>query len=75
MSTAEKIERIGKASPRLRATFVGVYYLLTLMACAFVFFFRGGQPFTVHLVTGVFFITMTACFYGLTVSANKRKGR
>jgi VIT1/CCC1 family predicted Fe2+/Mn2+ transporter len=74
MSTAEKIERIEKTSRRMRATFVGAYYLLTLLACAFVFFFRGGQAFAVHFVTSVFFIAITAFFYGLSKPEKKQKG-
>jgi multisubunit Na+/H+ antiporter MnhG subunit len=69
------MQRIEKASPRMKATFVGAYYLLTLLACAFVFFFRGGQAFAVHLVTGIFFIAITAFFYGLSKHGLSRPER
>jgi multisubunit Na+/H+ antiporter MnhG subunit len=69
------MQRIEKASPRMKAAFVGAYYLLTLLACAFVFFFRGGQAFAVHLVTGVFFIAITAFFYGLSKHGLSRPER
>jgi hypothetical protein len=70
MSTATKIERAGKIAPRMKAGFVGAYYLVTL-ACAFVFFFRGGQAFAVHLVTSVFFIAISVFFYGLSRPGRK----
>jgi multisubunit Na+/H+ antiporter MnhG subunit len=69
MSTT--MEPIEKVVLRVKVKFVGAYYLLTLLACAFVFFFRGGQAFAVHLVTGIFFIVITAFFYG--VSKPRRK--
>jgi multisubunit Na+/H+ antiporter MnhG subunit len=74
MSPATFMNRSGKASRRMKAAFVGAYYLLTLLACGFVFLFRGGQAFAVHVVTGVFFIAITAFFYGVSQPGKKQKG-
>lgn len=70
MTTAEKIDRIEKTS-RMKATFVGAYYLLTLLACVLVFFFRGGQALAVHFITGIFFVGITAFFYGVSKPEKK----
>jgi hypothetical protein len=75
MSTAEMMGQITKASPRFRAKFVGVYYLLTILTGAFVLFFHGRSAFAADLIAAVFYIAVTTLFYDLSKPANKSDER
>ena len=57
------IARISAASPQLRAKFVTVYYLLTIMAGAFILFFHGRLAFAADLLVGIFYLLVTAVLY------------
>ena len=66
MSTAEKIERIAQAPPRLRNKFVGVYYLLTVLTGIFILWFHGKLAFVADFVVALFYLAVTALFYDLS---------
>jgi VIT1/CCC1 family predicted Fe2+/Mn2+ transporter len=72
MSTAQ-ITQHGRQAQHQKATFVGIYYLLTAAAGAFVLFFHGRQAFTADLVAAVLYVAATAFFYALSRS-EKPKG-
>lgn len=72
MSTSEITRRPSAGSPRTRAKYVGMYYLLTILTGAFVLFFHGRLAFTADLVVSAFYITLTAFFYGVSKPANNR---
>lgn len=73
MSTAKTIGQVGETTP-VKTRFVGAYYVLTLATCAFVLFFHGKLAFTADVITGIFFVGMTAYMYGLSRTANRRSG-
>jgi hypothetical protein len=69
MSTSEITRRLGEASPRFKARIAVAFYLLTILTGAVVFFLGGRLGFTVDVVASVFYIAVTALFYGLTKGA------
>jgi len=75
MSTAEIKIRIHEASPRLRAKFVCVYYLLTVLTGAFILFFHGRFALTADLVVSAFYLNLTALLYALSRPGKSRSGR
>jgi hypothetical protein len=75
MSTAEMIERIGDVSPRLRARFVGVYYVLTILTGAFILFFRGRLVFVADVIVTVFYIAATVLLYFSSKRALSKQAR
>ena len=66
MSTAEMIERIAQAPPRLRNKFVGVYYLLTILTGVFILSFHGKSAFVADLIVALFYLAVTALFHDLS---------
>lgn len=72
MSTTEITRRLLQGSARARTRYVGIYYLLTILTGAFVLSFHGRSAFAADIVVSAFYITLTAFFYGVSKSANKR---
>ena len=66
MSTAEITRRIAQASPRFQARIAVVFYLLTILAGAIVFFLGGKLGFVVDAIATVFYVALTLLFYALT---------
>lgn len=56
---------------RLRARFVGGYYLLTIATGAFILFFQGRMAFLADLLVGISYLAATAFLYGWSASRNK----
>jgi len=75
MSAAEMMGRIARVVPSHGTQFVGAYYLLTVLTGAFVLLFHGRLAFAADLIASVFYIAMTALFYDLSKTVNRRKGR
>jgi hypothetical protein len=73
MSTAEMTKGATQASLRLSVNFVGIYYLLTILTGAFVLFFHGRLAFVADLIASVFYLSVTALFYGLSRSRNRSR--
>jgi len=71
MSTAEMTKRITEASPRFRARFVAMYYVLTILTGIFVLLFHGRMAFAADAIATVFYIAVTALFYQLSRPANR----
>jgi len=66
MSTAEITRRIAQASPRFQARIAVVFYLLTILTGAIVFFLGGKLGFVVDAIATVFYVAVTLLFYALT---------
>ena len=66
MSTAEITRRVAQASPRFQARIAVVFYLLTILAGAIVFFLGGKLGFVVDAIATVFYVALTLLFYALT---------
>jgi cytochrome c biogenesis protein CcdA len=66
MSTAEITRRIAQSSPRFQARIAIVFYLLTILAGAIVFFLGGKLGFVVDAIATVFYVAVTLLFYALT---------
>ena len=66
MSTAEITRRIAQASPRFQARIAVVFYLLTILAGAIVFFLGGKLGFVVDAIATVFYVAVTILFYAVT---------
>ena len=66
MSTTEITRRIAQASPRFQARIAVVFYLLTILAGAFVFFLGGKLGFVVDAIATVLYVALTLLFYALT---------
>lgn len=60
------IARISEASPELKAKFVLVYYLLTVLTGAFILFFHGRLAFEADLLVAIFYLIATAVLYQLS---------
>ena len=74
--TTHKITRAMTPEPsRLRARFVGVYYLFTIATGAFVLFFHGRIAFVADLFVGIVYLGVTAFLYGWSASGNKGAAR
>jgi len=72
MSTHE-ITRANALEPsRLRARFVGAYYLLTIATGAFILLFQGRMAFLADLLVGISYLAATAFLYGWSASASRR---
>ena len=71
MSTAAFTKQISDDKPRVDSRIIGAYYLLTILTGAFVLVFQGRLAFAVDLLIGIFYLVVTAFFYGLSASANK----
>ena len=69
MSTAEITRRIAQASPRFHARIAVVFYLLTILTGAIVFFLGGRLGFVVDAIATVFYVAATLLFYVLTKGA------
>jgi hypothetical protein len=66
MSTAEMKERIAATSPRFRARITGLFYLITILTGAVVFFAHGSLGLVFDLVACGCYLAVTALFYELT---------
>jgi len=75
MSTAEMTERTSETPPRLKANFVGVYYLLTVLTGAFILLFHGRFALTADLIVSALYLNMTALLYAFSRPGNSRSGR
>jgi hypothetical protein len=74
MSTVALSKQISDSKPRVGSRIIGAYYLLTILTGAFVLAFQGRLAFAADVLVGVFYLVVTAFLYGLSASANKRKG-
>ncbi|HXJ85712.1 MAG TPA: hypothetical protein VMS18_02750 [Candidatus Binatia bacterium] len=72
MSTHGITRTITGESSRLRAKFVGAYYLLTIATGAFILLFHGRVAFVADLLAGISYLAVTAFLYGWSTSANRR---
>ena len=71
--TAHEITRAMTPEPsRLRARFVGAYYLLTVATGAFILFFQGRMAFMADLLVGISYLAATAFLYGWSSSENRK---
>jgi len=70
MSTHE-ITRTTNEASRLKARFVGVYYLLTIATGAFILVFHGRLAFLADLLVGISYLAITAFLYGWSASAKR----
>ena len=70
MNTHE-ITRGTNEPSRLKARFVGVYYLLTVATGAFILVFQGRLAFLVDLLVGISYLAITAFLYGWSLSAKQ----
>jgi hypothetical protein len=73
MSTVQMAEWTRKRWRFPRTRFVGVYYLLTALASAFVLFFHGKRALAVDLDATIFYIAATALFYGLSRPVKRKR--
>lgn len=64
------IARIYGASPQVRAKFVGLYYLLTILTGAFILFFHGRLAFMADLLVAITYFIATAAVYELSKPLN-----
>lgn len=60
------IARISETSPQLRARFVAVYYLLTVLTGVFILFVHGRLAFAADLLMAIFYLIATAVLYQLS---------
>jgi hypothetical protein len=73
MSVRETMQQNKQTSPRTRSKFVGTYYLLTLLTCTVILFFRGsGLAFVVHVLVVIVYLVMTAFLYSLSRPGRNR---
>lgn len=71
---AHEITRAMTPEPsRLRARFVGAYYLFTVATGAFILFFHGRMAFIADLLVAVVYLAVTAFLYGWSASGNREK--
>jgi hypothetical protein len=75
MSAAVMMKRISEASPRLRASITPVFYLLTILMGGLVLFVHGRLALVVDLVATACYIVVTALFYDLSRSGQRRPGK
>jgi len=73
MTTTGITRAMTAESSRLRAKFVGAYYLLTIATGAFILYFHGRMAFLADLLVGISYLAVTAFLYGWSASANRRK--
>jgi hypothetical protein len=59
---------------RLRARFVGAYYVFTVATGAFILFFHGRMAFLADLLLGISYLAITAFLYEWSASGNKGNG-
>jgi hypothetical protein len=64
---------IAKMSPRLKASLVGIYYVLTALLGTFVLLFDGRLAFRADLIAIVFYVVLTIVFHDLSKPAGGRK--
>jgi VIT1/CCC1 family predicted Fe2+/Mn2+ transporter len=70
--TAHEITRAMTPEPsRLRARFVGAYYVFTVATGAFILLFHGRMAFLADLLLGISYLAITAFLYGWSASGNK----
>jgi VIT1/CCC1 family predicted Fe2+/Mn2+ transporter len=75
MRTTELMRQSGRASANPKAMFSGAYYMLTLLTCVFVFYFHGQLAFAADLFVTIFYLAVTALFYGWSKQRNNEKVR
>jgi len=61
--------RIAETSPRFQAGIAYLYYLLTILAGAFVLFIGSRFNFLVDVIATTLYVAVTALFYALTKRA------
>ncbi len=66
MNTAEMKERIAESSPRFKSGITGIFYLITILMGAVVFFLHGSMGSAVDVIATACYIAVTALFYGLS---------
>jgi hypothetical protein len=66
------MERLGAASPNVRARIAGVFYLLTFVTGGFALLVRTGLGVAAGLVAGGCYIAVTLLFYDLFKPVDKR---
>lgn len=66
MSRTEWLEQSRKPSPHVRTRIVGVYYLLTVLTCVFIFYTHGTLAFMVDVIVTIIYLAITALFYSLS---------
>lgn len=66
------MERIGAASPNVRARIAGVFYLLTFVTGSFALLVRTGLGVAAGLVAGACYVAVTLLFYDLFKPVDKR---
>ena len=71
MSNVERMERIAKTAPRLKARFVVSYYLITILTGAFLLLFHGRLAFAADLIASLCYLGVTALFYDLSKPVNR----
>lgn len=71
---AHEITRAMTPEPsRLRARFVGAYYVFTVATGAFILLFHGRMAFLADLLVAVVYLAVTAFLYGWSASGNREK--
>jgi hypothetical protein len=71
MSTAVVMKRFAEASPRFKARFASVFYLLTILTGALALFVHGRLGFAVNLIAAACYIGVTLLFYGMFKPVNR----
>ena len=70
MNTNQPVKRLAGASSRFQAWFVFAYYLITMLAGAFVLSFHGRFVLVGDFLVAVFYLTLTGFLYGLSRSVS-----
>ena len=72
MSTHGISKSMTMGPSRLRARFVGAYYLLTLASGTFILFFHGRMALVADLLVAISYLAITAFLYGRSATENRR---
>ena len=65
MSTAQITKGLPEQPP-VRARFVGIYYMVTIVTGILVLSFHGKLAFAFDFLAGILFLILTAFFYGVS---------
>jgi hypothetical protein len=66
MNFAEVKERIAESSPHFKTRITGTFYFVTIVTGGLVIFAHGHLGLVFDLIASIFYIAVTALFYGLS---------